>query len=498
MSAPEPFLQAFAPLVFGARSRRLVEDLGRAERLEDFYAACGELFPQRLLACQQSGPNSRERVFSPRVTFWAFVCQVLGARKSCRDIVRRVEAWWRWGQAGTGAPGVDAPPLSASAYCQARARLEPDTLGLIRRHLAWAMERRVPAAERGLDARVVKVLDGTTLSLPDTPANQARWPQPSSQKPGLGFPRLRLVGLFCLGSGALLEAALGGPEHEATLFRRQLLARSVQVGEVLLADRAFCSFGLLALVRARGADVVARLHQARSVDFRRGQRLGAGERLVEWPRPARRDARAWSAEEFAALPATLKVRLVRLRVGAPGFRTRTLVLATTLLDPGAYPAAALGALCLRRWEVELRFGELKTRLGMDVLRCKSPALVERELQVHLIAYNLVRALMQRAALEHKAPLGRLSFQGSLDALARFAAPIHAARGRPRLQAALIAALLRAMALDLVPARPGRQEPRARERRPKNFHLLTRPRHAMGGLPHRNRPHRPNFRKQTLS
>ena len=341
--------------------------------------------------------------------------------------------------------------------------------------------------ERTFRGRPVKIIDGTMLSMPDTPANQAVWPQSSGQKPGLGFPLMKLVGLFSLASGALLASATGNRrEHETTLFRG--LWGKLEKADILLGDRGFCSYLNLVALARRGVDSVMRLHQARPVDFRRGRRLGFDDRLVTWTKPAQRQP-TWTPEEFAALPGTLLVRLIRLRVAAPGFRTRTVVLATTLLDAAAYPADALGALYGRRWEVEGHFFEIKETLALDVLRCKSPGMVEREVAVHRIAYNLVRALMQRAAHGHGVPPGRVSFKGSLDALRQWGAVIAAAGAGVKKQDALIAELLAAIARDPVPERPGRSEPRARKRRPKNYQLLTQSRRATGNPPRRNRPKR---------
>jgi hypothetical protein len=331
----------------------------------------------------------------------------------------------------------------------------------------------------------VRLVDGTTASMPDTPENQERWPQPKSQKPGCGFPLLKLVGLFCLASGALLRAVHSSlAHHEAVLAR--LLWPLLSLGDILLADRGFCSFFDLHALRQRGVDALLRLHQRRAGDFRHGRRLGKNDRLVVWTKPAQR-SKVWSQEDFDALPATLTLRLLRYRIAVPGFRTEEVILITTLLDAQAYPLEALAELYFQRWGVELHFREIKTLLGMDVLRCLSPKMIEKELAMHRIAYNLVRALMQRAAICHHVRLERLSFKGTLDSLEHFANAIHACTGKPRKQARLLEQLLAAIALDSLPYRPFRSEPRARKRRQKNYHLLTKPRHQMRVPPHRNRP-----------
>ncbi len=321
--------------------------------------------------------------------------------------------------------------------------------------------------------------------MPDTEANQAAWPQPRSQARGCGFPLVKLVGLFSQGSGALLYLAEGHLHQHERMLARQLW-RHLEPGEVALADRGFCSYQDLCAIVAQGADAVMRLHQARKADWAQGERLGLDDRLVTWSKPAQRPP-GCPPETFAALPPTLRVRLVRYRVSTPGFRTEEVILVTTLLDPAACPAQALAELYFQRWSVELHFREIKTLLGLDVLRCQTPAMVRKEIALHGIAYNLIRVLMQRAGLQHRVPLGRLSFKGTLDSLHHFADAIHALSGRPRRQQALLDQLLCTIAADLLPERPGRAEPRVKKRRGKNYHLLTSPRRQMHVPPHRNRP-----------
>lgn len=484
MSRETPFFHAFGPLLFGRSAPRLLGTLGRLNSLQELYELFGHLLPEQALAAADAGPNSRERIFSTQVTFWAFAAQILSPGAPCREILRRVEAWWQ----ETCGPAKKKKKLSAStsAYCQARARLDTATLELVRGQIAWSLERNVLSEERWINQRPVKIVDGTGISMPDTPENQALWPQSSGQTPGCGFPSMKLVGLFSLASGALLEAQTGSlHSHESTLFRA--LWSKLQKGDIILADRGFCSYAALAaLQQQKGVDSVMRLHQMRKADFRSGKALGPDDRLVVWPKPAQR-TEAWSASEFAALPATLTLRMIRLRISALGFRTKSVVLVTTLLDAELYPADMLRELYGERWQVELHFHQIKTFLAMDVLRCKSPELIEREVLMHQIAYNLVRSLMQRSAHLHDVPLTRISFKGTLDTLRHWSVLIAAAGKTPRQQAKLIDQLLALIAADLVPERPGRSEPRAKKRRAKNYKLLNKPRAQMGHVARRNRP-----------
>jgi hypothetical protein len=478
MATTTPFFKAFGPLLFGRKSRSTLEAIARLESLEDLYTIFGDLFAEKLLAPRATKANSRRRSLPPVVTFWAFVAQALSPRTSCREVVRRIEAWWRWSHLRA------ARSLTDSAYVQARQRLDLPTLRLIAGQVAWHLERNVSKSESWLEGRTVKIVDGTSFSMPDTAANQAAWPQPSGQKPGCGFPVAKLIGVFSLASGALLDYTVDHLHvHDSQLFRSlwdQLTPR-----DIVLADRAFCSYGALASLQRRGVDSLVRLHPMRKVDLRRGRRLGPGDQLVTWSKP-KLPLENWTQAEWNSLPDELAVRLIRLIVDRPGFRTRAVLLATTLTDVTRYPADALRELYGQRWNIELHFAQIKTTLGLEVLRCQSPAMIAKELQVHLIAYNLVRALMQRAAHLHDVSVERISFKGSLDTLRHWAAVIHASGKMPRKQAELIARMLSAIAGDPVPHRPGRNQPRARKRRPKNYQLLTEPRSTMMTIAHREK------------
>jgi len=478
MTSTTPFFKPFGPLLFGRRGRSTLASLTRLESLEDLYAIFGDLFAERLLDLGDKGRNSRRRSLPPVVTFWAFVAQALSPKTSCREVVRRVEAWWRWGQLRS------ATSITDSAYIQARQRLDLSTLRLIRGQVAWQLERTVLKAERWLEGREVKIVDGTSFSMPDTAANQAVWPQPSRQQPGCGFPVAKMVGLFSLSSGALLEESVGNLHVHDSLLFTSLWDRLVK-GDIVLGDRGFCSYGAMAALGQRGVDTVLRLHQLRKTDWRCGRHLGPGDRLVTWTRPGPAPEH-WTQAQWELLPAQLSVRLVRVIVETPGFRTRTVLIATTLTDAALYPADALRELYARRWTIELHFAQIKTILQLDVLRCQSPGMIQKELQVHLIAYNLVRALMQKASHLHDVPLERISFKGTLDTLRHWAAVIHASCATPRKQAELINRMLQRIAGDPLPHRPGRTQPRAKKRRPKNYQLLNQPRAEMKPSPHRNK------------
>jgi hypothetical protein len=435
----------------------------------------GRHLPKGALAPTKAGANSRRRLFSLENTFWVFLFQVLTPGCACREAVRKFQAWWL-------ARGDDGSSASTAAYCQARGRLALATLQNLGVALAAKLERNVRQAELWLGRRV-KILDGSGLSMPDTVANQKRWPQWGNQKPGCGFPVLRLVTFFCLSSGALLRYAIGSKHQHENHLVRDLLAALVEE-DIVLADRGFCSFGLFGILRARKVDTVARVPRARRQDFRRGRRLGHDDRVMTWTRPDARPNDPWRPEH-ETLPATLQVRLVRFQIAVPGFRTHRITLATTLLDAQRFPAAALAALYRRRWEIELHYREFKITTGADVLRCRTPKMIEKELAMHVLGYNLVRCVMQESAHLHHVDLRDLSFKGSLDTLRQFAAAFESLPPKPKVQRQHYERILELIASDLLPDRPNRFEPRAIKRRPKAYPRLTQHRRLMR-IPRRNR------------
>jgi hypothetical protein len=283
--------------------------------------------------------------------------------------------------------------------------------------------------------------------------------------------------MFCWASGAVLEAAIG-PYRQSELSLWRSLWHLLVPGDVGLADRLYCTFADLAGLARRGCDGVFRLHQRRPHDLRFGKRLGPHDRLVTWRRPlCRNRPRGMSPEEWARLPETLTVRLLRIVVDIPGFRSRTIHVATSLLDPVAFPAATIAALYRDRWLIELHFRELKATLGMDTLRGKTPEVVRKEIHMHLVAYNLLRCLMWQAAQTHGRNLHRLSFAGTVDRLNAVMPYLWLYQGTDPF-GPLLEELLRWIAHAPNPDRPNRIEPRAVKRRPKPFPLLNKPRHQM--------------------
>jgi hypothetical protein len=411
--------------------------------------------PELLGITEAHLPEHRERLYPPTVTLSMFLHQALAVDSSCQ---RAVNAW----AAARAAEGLSPQSVRTGGYCRARQRLPLPMVQALTRHSARQLEQRGLAGWRWR-GRAVKLLDGTGISLPDTVENQATFPQPASQAPGVGFPLLRLCALIDLASGAVLEAASGahcGAGHSELDLSRTLLG-ALAAGDVLLADALYANYWLIAELSAAGVDVVLQQHGSRHTDFRRGLRLGVRDHVVQWCKPAQ--VPAWlSRARYRALPEQLTLREVRV-----GGR----VLVTTLRDARAVPKAELGALYRRRWHVELDLRCIKTTLGMEVLRCQTPAMVEKELWVYLLAYNLIRLLMAQAAAEHGGTPRMLSFKHTVQLWSEFST-----RSLCHAEADNLALLFALIAQQRVGHRPGRIEPRARKRRPKSFQWLKVPRH----------------------
>ena len=458
---------------FAAHVQRLHTTL--APTLHQFELLFGDWIAHWRLAQQEEGKHSRDRRWNLRLTFWTFLWQVAQAGAACREAIRQAQARCR-------ACGHRLPPDEDSPYCQARAALPLERLKEI--HDSLVAESETAIATRDLwCGHPVTVLDGCTVTAPDTPANQKVYPQQSVQKPGCGYPLLRILALMNLATG-LLTAWAVGHWRQSEIALLQTLWDYLRAGQVLLADRGFCNWGLLAQCLQRDLHVVFRVKGHRRRDFRRGKRLSHDERLVRWEKPSLCGV-SFSPKQWAALPQVLVLRLVRCRLEMPGFRTRKVVLVTTLLDSVKYPPTALSRLYYRRWAMELTLRNLKITLQMDHLSCKTPSNLNREIRMHFLIHNLVRRLMLEAARRRSVPLERVSFAGSLAAARRYSEALLQARSQAR-RHQLFEELWRVLAADRVPDRPGRREPRAVKRRPKPYPRLMCHRHRFKEIQHQNR------------
>lgn len=418
-------------------------------------------------ACRSFGYRWRDSFWNPTTTLMTFLLQVLSAEKTLRaavaDLLVRLVA--------TG--HEELPSGDPTAYCQARKRLPLEIPRAMLGHIVEQIKPLPSSAVTWLGRRVW-MADGTTVSMPDEPELQAAFPQPSAQRPGCGFPIARLVVLFCWTTGAVIDVVIGSLHAaELPLFRK--LWHNFQPGDVVLCDRAYCAYVDMIRLLQRGVFCVFRLHQRRQADFRRGRRLGRDDQLVTWERPLRWLASfGLSREEFEQLPETLTVRMIRITGAPKGFRSRTIVVVTTLLDPIETPADHVRALYRDRWTAELNIRSAKTHLGMEILRGGSVDVVVKEIVMHLIVYNLIRLLMWHAAREHGRDLHRLSFTGTLHRL-RDVLPLMLQAVRPADYLQFRKRLLNWIANDELPDRPNRIEPRRKKRRPKEYSLLNKPR-----------------------
>jgi hypothetical protein len=340
---------------------------------------------------------------------------------------------------------------------------------------------------RALDAKVdpkwlwkgrrVYMFDGTTVTMPDTPENQRAYPQLYNQKPGLGFPIARIGAITSLCCGAVLDLGFcryaGKGQGEVSLLRR--MWDILRPGDLLLADSLLSNWAGIVLLRRRGLELVSRLNKAhRQADFRKGIRLGKEDHIVRWRKPT--SIRSVDRKTYRSLPAYLTIRETRIRVEQPGFRSKSIVVVTTLLDPRQTTKEDLAFLYRARWNNELDLRSIKSTMQMDVLRCKTPELVHKEIWTHILAYNLIRTIMAQVASRHDIEPRTISFKGTLQTLKAFQPLIdfQGHRGKSS-RAAFYEQLLDCISLHRVADRPDRFEPRKRKSKPLRFEKMTKPR-----------------------
>jgi hypothetical protein len=410
-----------------------------------------------------------DRIYSPVVTLWVFLGQVLSQDHSCRAAVARLIAH---------RVSRRQRPCSAEtgAYCQARKRLPEEFFSEVARHTGIALENG--AKEEWLwKGRRVLAYDGSTVSMPDTPENQQAYPQPPQQKSGVGFPLARMAAFFSLSCGAVIDLAIcsnSGKGH-SELGMLHKLWDILRPGDVMLADRYMCAWYEFFMLGQRGVDSVTRLRVHRHADFRRGKRLGKGDHIVQWRRP--KLIRAIDLQTLKSLPEFLTVRETRVLVEQPGFRSQNVIVATTLLDAEEVSVSDLAELYRARWNAELDLRSLKETMQMDILRCKTPEMVRKEIWTHILAYNLIRTIIAQAASQHDVLPRSISFKGAIQTLEAFQ-PLIAIQGErdSTHRRRLYQQLLDAIATHRVADRPDRFEPRLKKRRRKTYDLMMKPRH----------------------
>jgi hypothetical protein len=407
----------------------------------------------------------RDCTFTPDVTFWTFFTQIFHAGASCRNALLRLAA------ARFAADSDDNDPLDTGAYCKARQRLPESFFTRVARGIADQAQTQAQAWN--WKGHTLKIPDGTTVSMPDTKANQEAYPQSKNQKKGVGFPLARLVAIISLATGCILRTQLGPHKGKGT-GETSLLAKMLcefQAKDLVVADAGFSHFWLIASLLERGADYLGNLSSTRKVDYSPGKQLGPKDHLEVWHKTDSPQPPGLTDAEWNALPETITVRRLWVVIERPGFRSEGLQLVTTLLDAETYSKAELADLYKRRWQVELHFRTLKGDLAMGILTCKTPAMVQKEIAMHTVVFNAIRAVMVAAGAVVKRAPYRLSFTAAWESIESFAVLL----SNPLRRVSAWCELLRLIGSEVVDDRPNRVEPRVVKRRPKDCKYMTKTR-----------------------
>jgi hypothetical protein len=480
-----PWIHRLAPM--GSRTAKAVQRV-RAHTLCQLENCFAQWLPEELFPKASQKANSRDRHYTRWRTFWCALWHGFNPQASCRTVVRQLQALFCL----EGGPQISEED---GAYCRALDRLPADSFPKALAATAQFADQLALACGF-LGGRPVKAADGSALTLlADTPKNRAAYPPLQCQPNQPSFPMMRLVVLFSLCSGAILAAAQGSLAVSELALLSQLTAHLAK-GDILLGDRGFGCYPVIALLwHVFGVDFIGRT--TRKIDGRRRlKRLGPNDWLIQWKKGSQ--ASPWmSLERWLGLPETMTLRAVKGSLYQKGFRVRQATVITTLLDPKLYPAKEILRAYLRRWRLEMCLDDLKTTLQMESLRSRSPEMAQKEVYMRLIAHNLIRCTMAQAAREHEVELERISFKGSLDAIGQFSAGMAQARSKKKREQ-LWKDMLRILAADLVPERPGRREPRAVKRKKNRYPRLVGPRHKFRDHPKRHdRRKRSRLRKLGL-
>lgn len=455
----------YIPRGLGSRFTTFLHSYAQDDGLPFASALTEEQIQQAAIAEGVAFAAADDCVFTPHVTLWAFVGQSVSSGKTCVVAVARVIVLLT-------ALGREPCSAATGAYCKARRKLPEKFIRRLTYQVGVELEDQAPAKWRWHNRRALLV-DGAETIGDDTPANQAAYPQPTTQRPGLGFPIIRFVVLLTYATAGIVGAAFGpyaGKETGETALFLELLEQ-LRAGDIVVADRYYCSYFMIALLQPLGVDAAFRLHHLRHYDFRRGRRLGRDDHIVDWERPQRPD---WmDRETYQRMPETLKVREVRFSVDAPGCRSRSIIVATTLLNHQDYSSADIADLYHQRWHVELDLRAIKQTLGMEMIHCKTPEMLRKSLWAHLLGYNLVRKVAAQAAWEHDLLPRQISFAGAMQTLEAFRWLLIAIADGERPDACR--AMFLAIATHTVGDRPDRIEPRRLKRRYDRYRLLRMPR-----------------------
>ena len=481
----QKILTSFPTSIFATAKRKLQAQIRvvREQTIRRSLTGYTSLFDSVLPSDFMEGidPTQRQRVYGFIPVFWAWLGQIIEGNDSCTKSVGLIQSWYR-------AQGLATPKKDTSAYCKARKRMNPLTLqridAKVKSHLAQRVEKK--DLWRGHE---LLSIDGTSVSLMDTEENQKVYPQPSGQKKDCGFPIMGLVVVVNHSHGGIEDVIkCGYQKHDAKVAPE--LLHTIKEGDIMMGDRAFCTYEFIARVtKKRKGHVVMRLHQARArkLDWRKGKKLSSYERLVDWERPRTKSPGSnLSKQEWDALPEKLTLRYIKLGYENRAGNKEMLVVVTDLLDPDAYPAEEVADLYAERWKIEVKFRDFKTTMKMEHFAVKSPEMAHLTLQMMVITYNLIRCIMQRAALEEGKPVHEMSFQGIRYTISTSHESFRAVSKKPVLKNKLYEKLIETCAQHVLHIRPYRKEPRARKRRPKNYQLLTSSRKTFKEIPHRSK------------
>lgn len=484
----QPVLTNFPSTIIATARRRLQASIRefRASVIRDSLSGYSVLFANVLPCRFLTGidPTQRQRSFGHVPVFWAWLAQILEGNASCHRALGLLQAWYQ-------ACKLPVPGSGTSGYCQGRSRLKSDFLAAIHERILTVLKRRQRDADLWHGFQL-KAIDGSSLQLSDTPANQEAYPQPSRQKPDCGFPVMGITGILNLSHGGWETIECSDyRDHDAKVAQR--MAAHIDEGDLLLADRAYCSYQLIATLRQRGAHVLMRLHQARHrvLDWRKGHRLSRIARLVTWQKPPKQPKQSeLSEQEWDDLPEEMELRLIKMSFEDRSGRRRELIVVTTLLDNEVHDEHELSELYARRWDIELKLRDLKTTLELEMLDVRTPEMARKTVVMMMIANNLIRTVMQQAAVEAGKPIWQMSFKGILDLTLASHQSFRPLASSPRLAKRRRQQFIEICATKVLNIRPYRLEPRATKRRPKSHAYLTKPRGIYREIPHREHHRKP--------
>lgn len=484
MTKNQPFLTGFPTQICGSVKRRMQDVIARKRRMlaessiSTYALQFSHILPADFLHKQSR--SVRLRHYCNVVVFWAWLAQILEANASLSKAVSLVQAWSE--DAGLSKPGDDT-----GGYSKARGRLGIEFLDAVFSRISGWLAARIRPEDlyRG---HVVKSIDGSSLELDDTPYNQVTYPQPSSQKSGCGFPVMGIMGVLNHAHGGWEGVAVGPQKsHDAPVFHK--VANCFNAGDVVCADRAFCTYEIIATLGGLGAFALMRLHQARhrALDWKKGSKIDKHQRLYVWTKPVLKpaasplDDTAWDA-----LPSEMTVRLIRFYYEDRRGLKRRMILVTTLLDAKQYDWQELASLYAGRWDIELRLRDVKVTMQMERLRVRKPETALKTVKMSLIAYNLIKATCQEVVRDYGGRIRTMSFKGALDTIVAFTGCFMRRQKQPTAIRRIWKSMIETISGKTIDERPFRHEPRAKKKRPKNFSYLTKPRGVFKEPAHRGK------------